>query len=159
MTLRVDTVPQTSANRRTFRTVARHSTGDTFEPGQSEVIFFGFIGHDTVAVSCYEPADPLLVDPTPSTNITTAYAHCVSYIFVKPGFQSHGFGSKLMDAMECNMEKRLPGRPYRLHASRKAVSFFEKLGYVQCGSAFRPVCPGSPLFNMLIPMEKLRSQK
>ena len=107
--LRVEAVSQTNNNRRMFRTVARASTGDTFEPGQSEIIFFGRLDKDVVAVSCYEPADPTITNATPSTDINTQYSHCISYIFVKPVSQGHGFGGQLVHAMEADMKSRLAG--------------------------------------------------
>lgn len=156
--LHIQTVPQTNSNRRIFRAVARASTGDTFEPDQSDVVFFGRIDGDVIAVGCYEAADSSVAEPTPPTDVNSRYAHSISYVFVKPVHQGHGHGQKLIQAMESDMEARLTGRPYRLHASRKAVSFFEKLGYVLVGSPVHPVCPGSPTFSVLFPMEKIRQR-
>lgn len=154
----VETVAQTSSNRRIFRTVARLSSGETFEPGHDELIFFGLVGGKVVAVSCYEPAAAdFPVDVlTPPTDVSSGHAHCVSYVFVQPSVQRHGYGSSMLSAMEADMERRVANRPLRLQASRKAVQFFEKLGYEQVGSPSKPVCPGSPLFSTLYPMEKWR---
>lgn len=150
----VNQVSQTNSNRRIFRMVSRATTGETFEPSQTEILFFGKVDNDVIAVGSYEPALPEVTTPTCSTDVDSQYAHCASYMFIKPLYQNRGYGSAILDAMERDMKARLPGRPCRLQSARRAVGFFEKKGYQHVGEPFRPVCPGSPLFSLLFPMEK-----
>jgi len=146
---------QTPQNRSQFRAVARDSCGETFEPESSDIIFFGAVKANIVAVGSCRMAAAERTEPTPSTDSDTAYAHVINYVFVRPHFQGYGYGKKLVRYMEDQIEFEVQDRPFRLKSCRQAVEFFERLGYQCVSEPFRPVCPGSKRFAELCSMEKL----
>jgi len=154
--LMIRSVHQTNQNRRQFRDVARDSCGETFEPPSSDILFFGTVNENVVAVGSCQMAAAERTEATASTDSDSSYAHVINYVFVRPRFQRHGYGGKLVTHMEDRMVCKVKGRPIRLRSCRRAVEFFEKLGY-QCVTSepVRPVCPGSKRFAELYPMEKL----
>jgi len=151
-------VSQTNPNRRQFRTVARDSCGETFEPPSSDMMFFGSVTGNIVAVGSCRAAATETTEATASTDSDSSYAHIINYVFVRPRFQRYGYGSQLVAYMEDKMSKstnNTQARPLRLQSCRKAVDFFEKLGYNCVSEPVTPVCPGSSKFSELYPMEKL----
>jgi len=153
--LLIRSVSQTNQNRRQFRTVARDSCGETFEPPSSDILFFGTVNENIVAVGSCQVAAAERTETTASTDCDSNYAHIINYVFVRPRFQKHGYGGKLVTYMEDIMQSEVHGRPFRLQSCRHAVEFFEKLGYHCVSEPVRPVCPGSKRFSELYSMEKL----
>ena len=150
----IKNVKQTNQNRHQFRTVARDSCGETFEPPSSDMLFFGSVNENIVAVASCQMASAETKEATPSTDADSSYAHIINYVFVRPRFQGHRYGSKLVTYMESKMVSTVQGRPFRLHSCRQAVKFFEKLGYCCVSEPVEPVCPGSNRFAELYAMEK-----
>jgi len=148
-------VNQTSQNRRQFRAVARDSCGESFEPPTSDVMFFGTVNGNIVAVGSCQVAAVERTEATSSTDSDSNYAHIINYVFTRPRFQRHGYGRKLVVYMEQNMKCKVQGRPFRLRSCRQAVDFFEKLGYHCVSEPVHPVCPGSNRFAELYSMEKV----
>lgn len=146
---------QTNPNRRQFRTVARDSCGETFEPPSTDIIFFGTVNDNVVAVGSCQVASAERTEEGALADFDTEYAHIINYVFVRPRFQKLGYGGKLVKYMEDWMKSELKGRPLRLQSCRQAVEFFEKLGYHCVGEPVRPVCPGSNRFAELYLMQKL----
>jgi len=151
----IKTVSQTNQNRRQFRTVARESCGETFEPASSDLLIFGMINENVVAVGSCQVASSERTEATASIDSDSSYPHVINYVFVHPRFQRHGYGGKLVMYMEDKMQFEVQGRPFRLRSCRQAVEFFERLGYKCVSEAIRPVCPGSKRFAELYAMEKL----
>jgi len=148
-------VQQTNPNRRQFRDVARDSCGETFEPPPSDMLFFGTVNRNIVAVGSCQLAATERTEPTASTDSDSSYANIINYVFIRPRFQMHGYGAKMVKHMENQMESKVQGRPFRLRSCRQAVEFFERLGYHCVSEPVRPVCPGSNRFAELYSMEKL----
>jgi len=148
-------VKQTNHNRHEFRTVARESCGETFEPAYSDFLFFGTVTGHVVAVGSCQIAAVERTEATASTDCDSSYAHIINYVFVHPLFQRHGYGGKLVQYMEDRMASEVPSRPFRLQSCRLAVEFFEKLRYRCVSEPVRPVCPGSKRFAELYSMEKV----
>jgi len=151
----IRSVSQTNQNRRQFRSVARDSCGETFEPPPTDMMFFGNVSNNVVAVGSCQIAAAERTEATASKDSDSSYAHIINYVFVSPRFQRHGYGGKLVVYMEDKMESEVSGRPFRLRSCRQAVNFFEKLGYHCVSEPVRPVCPGSKRFAELYSMEKL----
>ena len=150
----IKNMQQTNQNRRQFRAVARDSCGETFEPEASDALFFGTVNKNVVAVGSCQVAAAERTDPTASTDTDSAYAHIINYVFVRPRFQRHGYGGKLVTYMEQQMSSKVQDRPFRLRSCRQAVEFFERLGYCCVSNPVRPVCPGSNRFAELYSMQK-----
>jgi len=150
----IKSVSQTSQNRRQFRTVARDSCGESFEPTMSDMMFFGTVNENIVAVGSCQVAAAVTSVATASTDSDSDYAHIINYVFTRPRFQRHGYGGKLVVYMEEKMKSKVQNRPFRLRSCRQAVVFFEKLGYHCVSGPVRPVCPGSNRFAELYSMEK-----
>jgi len=151
----IKNILQTNQNRRQFRIVARDSCGETFEPPPSDILFFGTVDKNIVAVGSCQVAAAERTEPTPSIDNDSTYPHIINYVFVRPRFQKHGYGGKLVTYMEDQMESTVQGRPFRLRSCKQAVEFFERLGYHCVSEPVRPVCPGSNRFAELYSMEKL----
>jgi len=150
----IRSVSQTSPNRRQFRTVARDSCGESFEPPTTDMMFFGTVNKNVVAVGSCQVAAADRTEATASTDSDSDYAHIINYVFTRPRFQRHGYARKLVEYMEEKMNCEVQGRPFRLRSCRQAVGFFEKLGYQCVSGPVRPVCPGSNRFAELYSMEK-----
>lgn len=148
-------VSHTNQNRRQFRTVTRDSCGETFEPPVSDMMFFGTVKENIVAVGSCQVAAADTADATPANDADSSYAHIINYVFTRPRFQRHGYGRKLVLYMEEQMQHKVQGRPFRLRSCRQAVNFFEKLAYRCVSEPVRPVCPGSNRFAELYSMEKI----
>ena len=148
--LKIKSVKRNGYSRSQFRGLARQSCGESFEPGEEEIVFFAYdTQHNLVAVGSYVPAEPEHT-PSPQSN---QFNHEISYIFVKSQFKRHGYGSILLTHMEGDMMSRLR-RTITLQSSSQAVGFFEKHGYSCVGEPVESTCPGSPLFARLYRMEK-----
>ena len=99
----IRSVNQTNPNRRQFRDIARDSCGETFEPPSSDMLFFGTVNENVVAVGSCQMAAAERTEATASTDSDSDYANVINYVFVRPRFQGHGYGGKLVRYMEDRM--------------------------------------------------------
>lgn len=142
-------------NRHVFRQVARDSSGEIFDVPEGNRLVFCYLDkpdvNNVVAVASWAPARE--GGKNVEDNFENNYNHVVTYLFVKAHFKGMGIGSRTIQHVLREM-KALRKRPVRVLSAAKAVSFFEKHGFVKQSEPEEMVCGGSPLFRFLAKMEK-----
>ena len=150
MMLKIRQMPYNMRNRRMFRTLSRDNCGESMEPPEEEVMYFGYSADVKNPIVCgsLKRADRQCCD-----NKKRDYYHWVTFLFVDRFKKGQGFGTQLLRRMETDALNFL-SRPFRTESARKAINFFEKNSYSQIGDPLECIA-GSDYFRYLYTMEKI----
>ena len=142
-------------NRHLFRQVSRDSSSETFDIPEDNKVVFCYLDrtdhNNVVAVASWAPARE--AGKNSEDDFENKHNHVITYLFVKSHFKGMGFGSRTLKHVLREM-KALRNRPVRVQSAEKAVSFFERHGFVKLSEPEEMVCGGSPLFKFLVKMER-----
>ncbi len=149
----VKEVRRSQTNIKIFRSIARDTCGESMEPSSEEKIFFAYGGAETTSPHLVQAvASVKLANPTAPSDQRDHF-HWLTFLFVKKDFQFTGIGSKMLDHIHAYLWNFIK-RPIRTDSAKKAIGFFKKNSYAECGAIFQCACPGGLLFSNLQTMEK-----
>ncbi|XP_057303036.1 uncharacterized protein LOC130639126 [Hydractinia symbiolongicarpus] len=151
--LGVKKMSRTMTNRRIFRTLARDNCGESMEPGEEEIMYFGYKPNDLKkegpAISC---ASLKLANVSCTDSKKDEFYHWITFLFVYRDFKGFGYGKQFVEYLDVEA-MNLIRRPVRTESAYKAVGFFEKCGFKKIAEP-RECVAGSSLFRFLYLMEK-----
>lgn len=141
-------------SRPKFRQLSRDVSGEVFDIPEEHQVIFAYErlhGKSTlIGAICYKTADSCMTEP--GATFDSEFYHVIAFLFVKGDFQGQGVGRQLLERAVTSMLSKT-SRPIRVQSAERAVSFFEKMGFVQIGQPFESMC-GPRLFKYLYNMEK-----
>lgn len=134
--------------------MSRDVSGEVFDIPENHKIIFAYesLHGKTTLIGgiCFRIADTGV--SVPDTVFDSEFYHVIAFLFVKGDFQGQGVGRRLLNKAATFMMNVIK-RPIRVQSAEKAVSFFEKMGFVQVQAPFESMC-GPRLFRFLYNMEK-----
>ncbi|XP_032231751.1 uncharacterized protein LOC116614640 isoform X2 [Nematostella vectensis] len=157
--LHVYEVENSWKNRRTFRAISREICGQSMEPFEGSLVWFGeMIDQPTVKETIVSVGSATPADEEQTNHKKRDYCHQIDFLFVNKDYQDKGYGSLMILGMEEVLRKRKK-RPIKVESAIRSVGFFKKLGYHEVGAQMQCIHPSCHLFSNLQPMEKFSEPK